>query len=315
MVILTTSCIKEKLSHCEPGVYITYYYNHNKQYTNLFENEVDRLEIFIFDNSNTFYKKYVFTDTRRLTNNHQINLPLPQGNWTIVTWGGYLTDYNITELTPGVDKLDDLILTLKPDKIDSDTGIEINHSLIQLFHGEITKITTYEDKYTYAKIPLRKNISTINLKITGLDLITRRTKGLLPEDFNIKTVLNNDRHIIDNSIAPNSKDVTYTCISQASQSVLNTSHNVMRLMVNDKSGNLIIGSNYLEDGGINIPLIESIMQNPNYKNQDDLDREDTYDFTISLKPIPGNTNSIKVTIIINSWEVINVITGITKSRI
>ena len=93
--ILLPSCLKEKLSDCEPGVYITYYYEHNKLYKNTFENEVDRLEVYVYDNNNNFYKKFIFTDTKKLTNDHQINLPLPQGIWEIRTWGGYMNDYNI----------------------------------------------------------------------------------------------------------------------------------------------------------------------------------------------------------------------------
>lgn len=306
----TSGCIKEKLTHCTPGVYITYYYDHNKQYTNLFQEQVDRLEVFVFDNNNIFYQKFVFTNTKQLTNNHKINIPIPQGNWTIVTWCGDMVDYTTDPLIPGQTPLDQFNLFLKPDKVVSENEIEITHPITQLYHGEVTNITTYDDKYTYANIELRKNISAINLKIAGLSLINPITKGLGINDFNIKTILNNDSQTPTNAIALNSKNVTYKSTSIIDADTLKTSHNVMRLLTTDKSGQIIIESPSLPNGNITIPLMETILKNPAYKTQDDLDREDTYNFLIQLEPTQDDKKLIKITITINSWKIIYITPGV-----
>ena len=294
LIVSTTGCIKEKLSDCTPGVYLTYYFTHNKQNTNQFENKVDRLEIYVFDANNNLYNKYIFTETKKLTNDHKINLPLPQGEWKIFTWGGDMTDYTVNDRT----------LLLKTDDKISDTEELTNHPLTPLYHGEVTSITTYEDKYTYAKIPLRKNISTINININGT---SKHPIGWQPSDFDIETTLNNSAQTFDNAIADQSKLIHYRSISTIEGNTLKTAHNVMRLMLNDTSGKITIKSGYLPEGKVELPLLETILQNPKYKTQDDLDREDTYEFNIDLN-IEDTT--IKITITINDWAIIYVIPGV-----
>lgn len=96
LLCLASSCIREDLSECNPGVLLKYDYSLNPESTNLFGAEVGKVTVYVFDENGIYYD--CFSDAgKHLTNDWEMRLPLPPGNYTTVTWAGPLTTYSIGE--------------------------------------------------------------------------------------------------------------------------------------------------------------------------------------------------------------------------
>lgn len=311
-----TSCTKESLKYCEPGVELTYFYELNKYYTNRFGEEVDKLSIYVFDRDQLFYQVFVVDNPAELGNDNVIHLPLPAGDWYLVSWGGMLSTYT----TGYLDRLSTEIPNFSPGLIPGGTTLEafrlvvdydrefptnpdevgVTFDVDDLYYGANRKITTFADKVVKETIPMMKNTQKIHLKMDlsfmpATKQITRQTEG-----FNVYATVRNGRYTFDNKIGEYARDLRYMQNAKIQGDTLIASFTVLRLMEEDEDGILRVESSYLPEGKIEIPIVESILKHPEYSTQEDLDREDTYEFKV------GFTADLDVVVNINGWEFISV---------
>lgn len=308
------SCTKESLKLCEPGLELTYIYELNKYYTNRFSEEVTKLTIYVFDSNERFYRSYAVD---RPGDYKSIHLPLPAGEWHLLSWGGALTTYDVGELDssvdPSVDLTDGLVVgqtTLEtfcllvgydfifPGRPDV---VGVKKTVDDLFYGDYKKVATYSDRVVAETIPMMKNTQQVYLKMNAFFLSESDNLSSVADSVNIYALVRNGRYDFDNLISNVPPDILYLSDLYLDGDTLVSSHKLLRLMKEDEDGILCIESNYLPKGKLEIPIVESILKHPDYNTQEDLDREDTYEFRIDINA------DLNVVININGWEFVPVV--------
>ncbi len=109
VICLFSACIREDLSHCP--VYTTEfsfaYYGDGD--TDIFHDKIHSTDLFLFDAEGLFLERYRLDDSW-LSENKTLRLPLPAGDYQVVTWGNLFSQSQV--LTPdGVRHIDDYRIT------------------------------------------------------------------------------------------------------------------------------------------------------------------------------------------------------------
>lgn len=305
---LITSCTEENLDKCIPGVTVNYYYTYNKQDKNLFGKEVHELSILAFDENEKFRHIFHITDSASLHNNNSIYLPLPAGKWAILTWGGNMDHYlfgevssknnnELSDLIAGETKLSDFILALHTSPSDSKADIENQSFISNLYYGNTTRVTTYTNRLASASIPMMKNTNDINICIKGIHSI----ETLNPDEFKSYIRMSNHRYDSENKNQSGDKKLMYLRNCLIENNTVTSRLRVLRLEADDTHSYLCIESKHLPNGGIKIPLIKTILENPQYNSQSDLDKEDEYVFEFLVN------YDLSIDITINDWIIKDVI--------
>ena len=305
-----TSCIKEDMSNCRFGVNIHYFYILNKHYENRFGPDVEYMNISVFDKDDKFYDNFVIDNPTMLGNDNSINLPLPAGDWTLVSWGGDVPSYKlgafsgssfVEGLVVGQTSLNDFRLMLNYSREISSAQVEMSDKVMPLYYGDITPVTTESLTYTSVNIPVTNDVNDLVVKVGGLSNVL----GANVDDFEIYATMSNGRYANDNGIADGAREIKYTQPLKVVGDTLYTTMSVLRLMEDSATEYLTVKSKYMpnDEKSITIPIVPTILKNPRYNNQEDLDREDTYEFVFALKP----NADFSVTVIINEWEVVPIV--------
>lgn len=296
-----TSCIKEDRSECNPGVLLKYDYSLNPEYTNLFGEEVGKVTVYVFDENGFYYDR--FSDAgKHLTNDWEMLLPLPPGNYTTVTWGGALGTYRIgetnadettfqSELKKGVTHISNFMLTAEKD---GQPLVELDG----LYHGKVDVTSVFQPEQT-TTVSLMKN--TKHLTVTVKDRTVGRTRaGEESAPYEVYCTGTNARYMSDNSFGKKAETITnrpyktYTTPGNAISEL-----NLMRLLIG-RPFRLVVKS---KDGKsvFDKDLVQTMMDTGGYTTQEDFDREMRYDVVINMD------SDLGITITINGWEVVNVI--------
>lgn len=184
LVLLFVSCVKnDEAEVCES--YVSFVYNYNMAYTDLFHREVSRVELYLFDR-NGVYAGRLKDQASSGTFPAGYKMQLPRGLETgtqFVAWAGdYAGQCNLSELTPGVSKLADLRL-----KIKGYEGNEFNGEFDPVWHGSIvepTRSIAYQNETTV--VSLTKN--TNNIRILLLPSTSDFTVDVSDFAFRLTTV-------------------------------------------------------------------------------------------------------------------------------
>lgn len=300
LLCLASGCIKEDLSECNPGVLLKYDYSLNPEHSNLFGEEVGKVTVFVFDENGLYYDRFSEAGSH-LTNDWQMRLPLPPGNYTTVTWGGALGTYRIgetnadetafqSELKKGVTHIDNFMLTAEKD------GQPLAQ-LDDLYHGKADVTSVYQPE-TATTVDLMKN--TKHLTVTVEDQTVGRDRtGTDDTPYEVYCTGTNARYLADNSFGMKAETITnrpydtYTIPGKAI-SELDLLRLVIgrpfRLVVNDREGKKVFDKD----------LVEAMMATGNFKTQEDFDRELDYNVVITMD------KNVVVTITINGWVVVDI---------
>lgn len=301
LLCLASGCIKEDLSECNPGVLLKYDYSLNPEHTNLFGQEVDKVTVFVFDENGLYYDRFS-EEGSHLTNDWQMRLPLPPGNYTAVTWGGALGTYRIgetnagetafqSELAKGVTHIDNFMLTAEKD------GQPLTQ-LDDLYHGRADVVSVYQPE-TATTVGLMKD--TKHLTVTVQDLTVGRGRaGAGDAPYEVYCTGANARYLADNSFGRKAETVTYRPYNTYTTpgkavSELDLLRLVIgspfRLVVNDKAGRKVFDRD----------LLEAMMATGHFKTQEDFDRE--LDYHVVIK----TDLDLSITVTINGWEVVDIV--------
>lgn len=301
LLCFASSCIKEDFSECNPGVLLKYDYSLNPEHINLFRQEVDKVTVYVFDENGLYYDRFS-EEGNHLTNDWQMRLPLPPGNYTTVTWAGQLGTYRIgetnadgttfqSELKKGVTHIDNFMLTAEKD------GQPLTQ-LNDLYHGKADVISVYQPE-TVTTVDLMKN--TKHLTVTVEDQTVGRDRaGADNAPYEVYCMGTNAQYLADNSFGKNAETITnrpyntYTVPGKA-VSELDLLRLVIgrsfRLVVNDKTGKKVFDKD----------LVEAMMATGHFKTQEDFDRELNYNVIITMDKDLG------ITITINGWIVVEIV--------
>ncbi len=300
LLCFVSSCIKEDRSECNPGVLLRHDYSLNTEYANLFGKEVGKVTVYVFDEKGLYYGTYT-EEGKHLTNDYEMLLPLPVGDYTTVTWGGPLGTYQAgeasadetafqSELKKGVTHIDNFMLT-------AEKGGQPLVQLDALYHGKADVTSVYWPSEA-ATVNLVKDTKHLTVTVKDQKVTSNRTKGENPP-YEVYCTGTNGRFLADNSFGKKAETVinrpydTFTAPGEA-VSKLNLLRLVIgrpfRLTVNDNEGKKIFDKD----------LVEVMMATGKYKTQEDFDRELEYDVVITLD------RDIVISVTINGWVVVNI---------
>lgn len=298
-----TSCIKEDRSECNPGVLLKYDYSLNPDYTNLFGKEVGKVTVYVFDENGLYYDRFS-DEGKHLTNDWEMLLPLPPGNYTTVTWGGPLgAMYRIgetnadetafqSELKKGVTHISNFMLI-------AENNEQTLTKLDALYHGkaDVTSVFWPEEATT---VDLMKDTKLLTVTVKDKKVGQSRADAT-DAPYEVYCTGTNARYLADNSFGKKAETITnrpYNTYTTPGNAV--SELDLMRLLIG-RPFRLVVKDRSNGKTIFDRDLVEAMMATGEYNTQEDFDREMKYDVVINMN---GDTD---IVITINGWEVIYVI--------
>lgn len=304
LLLLFQSCIKEDLSTCEYGLLLRFKYTLNDQYTNLFDSEVYRITVYIFDSKGKYVDSFS-EQGHKLTNDYVMRVPLPCGKYSVVAYGGDFTTYSAGELESsnntlnqplrkGITDINDFRTELK-----NISGVEDYlypaHTPDDLYAGLVTNVASVANNQNVTDVELIKDTKKIKVKITSEDTFT------IPFDIYITAL--NGRYNFENKIDTNHGVFKYTPINSLVQlQYMEADLKMMRLVLG-QSPMLVIKKTTTSEVIYNENMIEQILLTQKYVSQEDFDREDEFVFEFKIR---SKDNDIEILISINGWIINNI---------
>lgn len=295
-ILLLPSCIKEDLSNCNSELLLRFRYTLNNQHTNLFNSDVQRVAIYLFDNNSKYVDRFS-EQGDKLTNDYIMRIPLPEGKYSVVVYGGNFTTYSAGELTSQTNTINE---TLRKGVTDiTDFRMELKNTTGA--ENYLYPVSTPDD--LYAALATSVIAAPMNQNITDVELIkdTKKVKVKITDTdgFDASLEVNitalNGRYQSDNNIDLNHETFKYTPINTLLQpNYMEVDLKMMRLVLG-QSPMLVIKDSVTQESLYNENMIEQILSTQQYASQEDFDREDEFVFEISI------ANNIIVSVSINGW--------------
>lgn len=286
------------MSNCKSELLLRFRYTLNDQYENLFGSEVNRITVYLFDSNG----KYVDSFSEQgdiLTNDYLMRIPLPEGKYSAVVWGGDLATYSVGELDSQTSTISQLLRKGVTDIHDFRT--ELKNSSGEggylfatdipndLYAGLTRDGTSSVDNQDITDIELTKDTKKIKVKITGTSTI--------PEPLEVYITAINGRYGFDNNIDPDHGTFKYTPVNASIQpDELVVDLKIMRLMLG-QSPMLVVRNSVSSEILYNGNMVDYILSTPQYASQEDLDREDEFVFEITF------IGNLVVTVSVNGWQI------------
>ncbi len=194
LLVLCAGCTKENMDDCDSGLQLHFSHSLNPYNEDRFHSDVNKLSIFVFDSNDVFYDLFVIDDPAMLGHDNSINLPLPEGTWDIVTWGGDMITYGygtvtVTDaghtynhdLVKGETSLEDFRLWINNFTDREDGGILLTEDLSRLYYGRLSGVEIVQGSTTYGEVAMVLNTNTLRINIKGLSNLNMRGAS----DFNV----------------------------------------------------------------------------------------------------------------------------------
>lgn len=300
-IILLQGCIKEDLSNCKSELLLSFRYTLNDQYANLFDREVSKVTVYVFDNNGKYVDRFS-EQGNHLTNDYVMHIPLPEGTYSVVAYGGEFGTYSAGELNQQLNALNE---TLRKGVTDiNDFRAELKHvkgsedylypsdTPDDLYVGLATSVVSTMGCKVIAPVELIKDTKRIKVNISGINYVSGALEVYI-------TALNG-RYLFDNSIDGNHGTFKYTPINAVQQpDRLEVDLKMMRLVLG-QTPRLVIINSATSEVIYNENMIDQILLTQKYSSQEDLDREDEFLFEIVID------RNIDVSVSINGWKINNV---------
>lgn len=300
-ILLLQGCIKEDLSDCKSELLLSFRYTLNDQYTNLFGPDVSKVIVYVFDSNGKYVDRFS-EQGDKLTNEYVMHIPLPEGTYSVVAYGGDFNTYSAGELDNqlnilnqtlrrGITDINDFRSELENVKGAEDYLYPIN-TPDDLYAGLSTNAVSTVNNRNVTPIELIKDTKKIKVKISGTDLF--------PDPLEVYITAQNGRYKFDNSIDSESGIFKYTPVNTVEKpNYLETDLKMMRLVLG-QTPMLVIRNSVTSEIIYSENMIEQILLTHRYTTQEDFDREDEFIFEITI------VNDIEMTVSINGWKINNI---------
>lgn len=197
-----TACIREDTDECFAGLRLHFNFTLHNQGGNLFGREVQQVRVYLFDEQGVL--RHIARDSgAHLTNDYVMEINVPPGQYTIVSWAGsnedFLNSYFEGHMndpmthqyedgvTPGRTTWNDFRVILKHNVADDlpEDLVPAVEELDDLYYGAVGTRTPLTDQYLFApvevkagciverEIELIKNTNLIRLTVRGLEHLQR----------------------------------------------------------------------------------------------------------------------------------------------
>ena len=133
LVLFSCTSIDETLSECQ--LYVSFRYDYNREFTDAFATQVNRVDVFVFDKDGTFIMKKSEQGKTLGSGSYRMQLQLPIGEYRIATWAGMSDAFEMPEPVAGKSTLEDLTVKMKREE-----SLIHNKVLEPLWYGEIQTV-------------------------------------------------------------------------------------------------------------------------------------------------------------------------------
>ncbi|MDR2912821.1 MAG: FimB/Mfa2 family fimbrial subunit [Alistipes sp.] len=322
LALLLSGCVKEHLPVCYSGLYLRYNYTLNPLDENVFGPDINELTVHVFDSRGVFFEEYVFDTPGE---NSLVYLPLPDGEWSIVTWGSEEKSalsrsydmgtvatasgrpvYN-SGITRGGTNLEEARLWIKNiGGAESDGRSLVSDRMSRLYHASLYDIVTVTStsEVEVIDVPMMQNTNTLRIVVNGL--APSATRATI-DQYDVAADMANGHYRHDNRLCDEALQLRYQNGGwENGAEGLQYDLTVLRPFIDDDDSELTLtipglSSFGYESDRISIPIIESILDSPGYNTQRDLDRANLYIFEFVF-----DTTDVSLNIFINGWEVVYV---------
>ena len=283
LVFIFYGCVYEKEvdDDCTFAVPISFHYTYNVENQDLFIPEIDNIQLYIYRNNVLFQE--IQLDQSDLIDRYKYILNLPNGEFTIVVWGGIKHTYTLS----GTAQIDQAILGVERDENNYTTEFPNHH-----FYASHT-LRVDNPFIPTQRIDLVKNTNLVSV------VVRDKTASRITDNksFTCKILGVNGDYDFHNKVI-GSDNICYKGYQYNPESLITFSFITMRLWQFDHSK---LELTY-ESAGKSISLYqgslsEIILKNP-YIN---IDLEDEFIIEFILK---DNHQYVSAEIIVNDWIVV-----------
>ena len=134
LVLFSCTSIDETLPECR--LYVRFRYDYNMEFSDAFASQVNRVDVFVFDNDGTFVMKKSEQGETLGGGSYRMPLPLPAGEYRIAAWAGMSDDFEMPEPVAGKTTLEDLTVRMKREE-----SLVHNKALNPLWYGGVQAVS------------------------------------------------------------------------------------------------------------------------------------------------------------------------------
>lgn len=307
------SCLREQTAMCESWLLLRFRYTLNNQHTNLFGNNIQKVTVYVFDDEGKYVNSFS-EQGEHLTNDYVMRVPLSEGKYSVVAYGGDFTTFSTGELSSQGNTLSE---TLRKGLTDlsnfrtelKNTGGEGDYlypSVVpdDLYAGFVTDAVAMVGNQKITEVELIKDTKQVIVRIANTAPATVQSAYVAAQPFDVSITALNGRYRADNNIDLNHGTFKYTPVNMiAGTDFVEAELKIMRLMLGQVS-RLVVKNSLTSEVIYNENMIDQILLNPKYKTQEDFDREDRFIFEMGIQT---EGNQIQITVVINGWKINNII--------
>ncbi|WP_334312612.1 FimB/Mfa2 family fimbrial subunit [Bacteroides uniformis] len=295
LTLLLSSCdmFHDSMEDC--GLYLTFKYDRNMKKTDLFAEQVKRVDVFFFDKDGIL-QEHLFAEGSILSNpGYRMDLTgLKRGDYQVLTWAGLCTDYELS-FQEGVTRLEDFNLKLLSEAVLQNGVYSKSHA--DLWYGSTTIESNYWDNRTLLVDLIKDtNFFHISLQNDGAPLSEEQLRG-----YTFQIITGNGEYDYKNNplTDQNLAYGPYNYTTDKNVGIVDI--NTMRIL-EDQSARLLIRTS---DGKIVADLdLMYYIKEGSYKGEGDgltfkdyLDYQDHFYIHFNIQ------NYIAVSITINGWTI------------
>jgi len=296
-----TGCISDDMSDCFPDkLSLRFVYNYNKDYADKFDQQVNTLDLFIYDKETDELLESVHIKKEELLegNIYEFETLPPVGQYLVVVWGNLNSEYYDCD---GHSVYSGMKVELR-----SNAARLVERRQGSLFHG-IVEFSAGESGEK--EVSLIKDTNDIHIIITDTS-----DEGAYaePGQLTAKIDADNSAYKYDNLPIANYKQIQHianTSPDASNAAVLKADLTVMRLFIGDNSKITIEDSKFgipiTDEKGKevkNTSLTDLLMKDENINSNAAFDRHDDYTLYFETKVIRGVT--VLALVRINDWNLI-----------
>lgn len=195
--------LEENLPECEHGLRLRFTYTWNMEFANAFPSQVDCLTLYIYDDAGRLVESRSETSEVLADENYRMELDLPDGEYTMVAYGGMecteSSFYHPEKPTPG-SLLTDLETRLDSRLLTSPEGTRLHN----LFYGrKQISLVTENNRYVEETIDMMRDTNNLRIMLQHID-----GSAISDADFNFFVKDNNTDMAWNNDLI-SSPEVTY----------------------------------------------------------------------------------------------------------
>lgn len=275
--------------------YVAFKYDYNMLSTDVFPTQVDKVELYVFDNEGVFLFKQADEGSPLATGTYRMEVELPAGQYKMMAWAGVHDSYEVTSLVAGISTITDLKLKLK-----RESSLLIDKELEPLWYGEIVEVDFSGSAEQTETVNLIRNTNKIRFSFQGYsDEWTMNVDDYTYEITASNGFLDYDNSLLDDDVLsyrPYYREQVAPASAVVEMNTLRLMENKQaRLVITEKaSGNRVFSVNLVDF------LLITEMQSYAWGAQEYLDRQSEYVIVFFFSGnVSAAWNALRINI--NGW--------------